>query len=126
MTMVLISSIFTEIVTHIMLMHICDEELSPFKRITAYLIVLLPLHVYCKQYHIEKFGYPDSRIFGLFLGIDEVILIKIFALFSTVFTGSKLYMVNISIYIYIYIYKYTYIYTCMYIYIYVCIYIYIN
>jgi hypothetical protein len=88
-TMLLISSIFTEIVTHIMLMHICDAELTPFGRITAWLFVLLPLHVCYNQYNnIEK---------EFFLGIDEVKLLKILTLASVAFTGSKLYMVSINI-----------------------------
>jgi hypothetical protein len=92
-TMLLISSIFTEIVTHIMLMHICDAELTPSGRITAWLLVLLPLHVcYNQYYNIEK---------DFFLGIDEVKLLKVLALASVVFTGSKLYMVSIYILLFI-------------------------
>lgn len=85
-TMLLVSSVFTEIVTHIMLMHICDEKLSPFGRITTWLITLLPLHVWYRQhYNVET---------DFLLGIDEVKLLKTLALSSLVFTGSKLYLVK--------------------------------
>jgi hypothetical protein len=90
-SVLLISATFTEMVSHIMLMHICDDEISPVGRVTSFLMVLLPLHVWCSHNNpSESFNY----FHGIVLMIDETTLIQVLASFSLLFTGMKLFLVR--------------------------------
>ena len=87
-SIVTISSTFTEIVSHIMLMHICDDSLKPLNRYSVYLSVLPFLHILSK-----KSNYP-IYFFNISNYIEESNLIKLIFVFSIIFTVSRLYMVR--------------------------------
>jgi hypothetical protein len=90
-SVLLIGTVFTEMVSHIMLMHICDEPLSPFGRVTSFLMVLLPTHVWCS--HAVTSGSP-SLLQSLLLIIDENTLLHILAALSVALTTLRLYLVS--------------------------------
>lgn len=89
MSILLISTVFTEMVSHIMLMHICDEPLSPSGRVTSFLIVLLPAHVWCS--HSFTSG---SLLQSVLVTIDEVTLLYFLTSLSVSLTTLRLYLVS--------------------------------
>lgn len=90
-SIITISSTFTEIVSHIMLMHICDDNLSPLKRYSVYLCILPFLHIISTKSYYPKYLINISNY------VDEATLIKLVFVFSVLFTGSRLYMVRINV-----------------------------
>ena len=118
-SIVTISSTFTEIVSHIMLMHICDDTLKPLHRYSVYLSILPFLHILSK-----KSNYPIYFI-NISNYITEADLIKLVFIFSITFTVSRLYMVrkhpdrshiNIFLFIYLFIYLFFYLFINSFIY----------
>jgi hypothetical protein len=90
-TLLLISSTFTEMVSHIMLMHICDDPLSPWGRATSFFIAILPIHVFLT----ESMASNDGSIIYLLLNtVNEAYLLHALAVLSLLVTSSKLYMVS--------------------------------
>jgi hypothetical protein len=90
-SVLLISTVFTEMVSHIMLMHICDEPLSPFGRVTSFLMVLLPAHVWCSR---TVTSGSLSLLPSVLLVIDESTLLRILAAISVLLTTLRLYLVS--------------------------------
>ena len=90
-SVLLISTVFTEMVSHIMLMHICDEPLSPFGRVTSFLMVLLPAHVWCSRAVISGSLSPLQSVL---LAIDESTLLHILTAVSVSLTTLRLYLVS--------------------------------
>lgn len=88
-SVLLISTVFTEMVSHIMLMHICDEELSPFGRVTSFLMLLLPAHVWC-----SRAVTSGSFLQPVLLAIDESNLLHILTALSVSLTTLRLYLVS--------------------------------
>lgn len=71
MTLLLLGSTLVESVTHIMLMHITNDDLRPLQRISSILFPLLPLNI---------FASSSGPI------VDETLLLGIFALGATIHT----------------------------------------
>ena len=90
-SLLLISSTFTEMVSHIMLMHICDDPLSPWGRITSFLIAILPIHVFLTKSMASTDG---SILQSLLYTVSEAYLLHVFAVLSFFVTSSKLYLVS--------------------------------
>ena len=87
-SLLLICSTFTEMVSHMMLQHICDDELYPLHRYSSYLIVLLPIHVYCSRNPVSEIASTVVTT------ISESTLITVLCGYSVLFTGSRLFMVR--------------------------------
>ena len=90
-TLLLISSTFTEMVSHIMLMHICDDPLSPWGRATSFLIAILPIHVFLTKSMASNDGSVMSSLLNK---VNEAYLLQALAVLSLLVTSSKLYMVS--------------------------------
>ena len=110
-TIIFIGSTFTETVSHIMLMHICDEKLNFSGRFSAYLTLLLPIHLYFDKYHnpnpllnsnldliSEVFSNFEYYFSSAFQKIEEKNLLIGLTIFSVFFTGIKLYLVSNDLY----------------------------
>lgn len=88
-SVLLISTTFTDMVSHIMLMHICDDPLSPVGRILAYCMMLLPLHVW-----ISDSMPAGSVLHQIVVAVEEVTLLRALTTFSVILTTRKLYLVS--------------------------------
>ena len=88
-SVLLISTTFTDMVSHIMLMHICDDPLSPIGRILAYNMILLPLHVW-----ISGSMPTVSVLHQIVVAVDELTLLRALTAFSVILTTRKLYLVS--------------------------------
>ena len=90
-SLLLISSTFTEMVSHIMLMHICDDPLSPWGRITSFLIAILPIHVFLTKSMTSSDGWILQTLLSK---VSEAYLLQALAVFSFFVTSTKLYLVS--------------------------------
>lgn len=90
-SLLLISTTFTEMVSHIMLMHICNDPLTPWGRITSFLIPILPIHVFLMHSTVITDG---SILQSVLNNVSEVFLLHALAVLSFIVTSSKLYQVS--------------------------------
>lgn len=94
-SLLLICTTFIEMVSHIMLMHICNDPLTPWGRMTSFLIPILPIHVCLMHSTVIAEG---SILQSILRNVTEAFLLHALAVLSFIVTSSKLYQVSNNFY----------------------------
>ena len=81
LTVLLIGSIFVDLVSHMMLMHICKSKMKPSERYFAYLMIIMPV--------LKNISLDDSQV--------EQSFIYILATLSALYTFKNIYCMCIEV-----------------------------